>query len=152
MLSISFTSFPFPPAHFTKGFNSGFVFSLRTCFCQRGFRYRAVNPLYCRRHCSLLCFFGGIKIAACRRGKPRPIFACNIVVPRNSIVLLYSKMQIIATILKKFKVNPSGSAPVWDNHKNSGYALHTRCFCGDPFEVKGEQFTSSNVTVLLWPL
>ncbi len=23
---------------------------------------------------------------------------------------------------------------------------------GDPFEVKGELFTSSNVTVLLWPL
>ena len=28
-----------------------------------------------------------------------------------------------------------------------------RCpFRGDPFEVKGELFTSSNVTVLLWPL
>ena len=37
-------------------------------------------------------------------------------------------------------------------YKKMSTLMCTHFFDGDPFEVKGELFTSSNVTVLLWPL
>ncbi len=37
-------------------------------------------------------------------------------------------------------------------YKKMSTLMCTHFFDGDPFDVKGELFNSSNVTVLLWPL